>query len=172
MKTGPAIRSLILGHELYWLDSRAELERAESVTSCASVRVAALRALEDSEAEAVEIYDQLEGKRIYPQRIPQNEVKPAIAYQKISALGNDSKTGASKVDDERWQLVCYGPEYDTVTELMDKVRWALDHFSGDVDGVELQGVQFLDSRDQFDNDGEVHGVSADFQFRVVQPIPA
>lgn len=72
------------------------------------------------------------GTRIYPKRLPENPVMPALVYQRIAesvspTLDDDPSTYMSGI---RIQIGAYGATYAEAKELMDAVMVAMSYYHG------------------------------------------
>ena len=118
----------------------------------------------------------LVGSRIYPVVIPQASTYPAIAYQRISGVHEQSQDGLSGLEHPRIQVSCYGNEYAEGQRLAEAVKLAMiPQRSGESSGfpysagnVEVQGVALEDDADLFElTEGEGAprqiGVALDFE---------
>ena len=65
------------------------------------------------------------GGRVYPQLVPQNATRPAIAYQRISAIPEHSHSGFSSLTKTRFQLTLEGGTHMEALNLALAVRRAL-----------------------------------------------
>jgi 3'-phosphoadenosine 5'-phosphosulfate sulfotransferase len=113
------------------------------------------------------------GVRVFPMVIPLGQrdkyldAECAITYQMIDNQPNGDKHAASKVDNVRVQLVCYGNKYSECETVMAAVRLRIDYKRAfTLDGTTVQSVHFIDQRDQFNSAGEVVGISHDYNFRI------
>lgn len=88
------------------------------------------------------------GNRINPLRIPETSALPAIAYQIVSNRGNMTKSGPSKSDFTRVQVMIVAGTYASAIEVGDLVRNAMEVTTpGVFNGVTVQVIEY---------DGEVH----------------
>lgn len=74
---------------------------------------------------ADESVSSLAGSRIYPLRIPQRAVLPAVVYQKIGVTPINSLDGDSGLDIVRLQVSCWAQTYAQAADLASAVRQAL-----------------------------------------------
>ena len=81
--------------------------------------------------------------RIYPMLVPQDSDLPAIAYQRISRIGQHSHDGASVPARARIQITCLASTYSGAKALAGAVEDALDGYSGTVSSVVIDA--FLDN---------------------------
>lgn len=85
--------------------------------------------------------------RIYPLRLPDEVILPAIAYRKISCTRTASHSGNSKLASARFQIDCYSEDYLSAKQLAYAVIEALH---GHKDAV-LQAVFAENESDGFDS---------------------
>ena len=86
----------------------------------------------------------LVGTRIFPEIAEQEAATPFIVYQLQSVAPEDTHDGPSKLDEVRFEFLCYADTYDTAADVGVKVRAALDRVSGTYNGVNVESVQFND----------------------------
>lgn len=88
------------------------------------------------------------GNRINPLRIPETSALPAIAYQVVSNRGNMTKSGPSKSDFTRVQVMIVASTYASAIEVGDLVRNAMEVDTPNTfNRVRVQVIEY---------DGEVH----------------
>lgn len=88
------------------------------------------------------------GNRINPLRIPETSALPAIAYQVVSNRGNMTKSGPSKSDFTRVQVMIVATTYASAIAVGDLVRNAMEVTTpATFNGVPVQVIEY---------DGEVH----------------
>ncbi len=103
--------------------------------------------------------------RVYPLKRPQKIKSPALTYQKISCprlhtFGNDPGMATP-----RFQFSCFAEDYNTVKNIAEQVRFALQDYSGTmggVDGVIVGAVNLEDEVDLYEEDAEIFRVDLDF----------
>ena len=88
------------------------------------------------------------GDRVYPVRLPDEVVLPAMVYAKVSCIRYASHGGPSKLASSRFQLDCYSADY------LEAKRLALAAVAA------LHGKKGGDIQAAF-NDNETDGFSAD-----------
>ena len=76
----------------------------------------------------------LVGTRIFPEIAEQEAATPFIVYQLLSVDPEDTHDGPSKLDEVRFEFLCYADTYDTAADVGVKVRAALDRVSGTYNG--------------------------------------
>ena len=107
------------------------------------------------------------GTRIFPVIAKIDGTKPAVTYHAVTVTPTNFKQAASDIDFIRVQFNVYSPDYDTTTDLAEKIRLALDRYPhGTVAGVHLAGVSFLDQGDGWDDNAKLNHINQDFQFRI------
>lgn len=82
------------------------------------------------------------GSRAYPNVIPQDADLPALAYQTISRPGGMAHDGPTGIAWPRFQITGQADTYSEVVDLINKVRIALDGFTGlmgGAGGVTIEG---------------------------------
>jgi len=100
--------------------------------------------------------------RIYPVRLPQNWTAPAITYQRISGPRLQSLSGPSGRAHPRYQFDILDGTYASVRVAADKLRAALDGYTGAM-GSETVGACTIDNDfDGYLADTDVYRVSMDF----------
>ena len=86
----------------------------------------------------------LVGTRIFPEIAEQEAATPFIIFQLQSVAPEDTHDGPSKLDEVRFEFLCYADTYEKAAEVAVKVRAALDRVSGTYNGVNVESVQFND----------------------------
>ena len=84
------------------------------------------------------------GVNIFPEVAEQETATPFVVYQLQSVAPEDTHDGPSKLDEVRFEFLCYADTYALAADLGDKVRGALDRVSGTYNGVNVESVQFND----------------------------
>lgn len=100
--------------------------------------------------------------RIHPVILPQNPVLPAISYQRIDAEHVHDHGGMSGLAHARMQLDCWDDDYAGARDLAEKVRLALDGFTGVVGSTTFGAIWLLDERDLYDDAPLFYRRSMDF----------
>lgn len=72
--------------------------------------------------------------RIYPMVLPQDPTFPALVYQRVSAVREESQSGPSGLAHPRIQFSCWGAEYPAAKRLSEALRKTLDGFNGTMNG--------------------------------------
>lgn len=100
--------------------------------------------------------------RIFPVIAPQGTLRPYMTYQRITAKRVRSLGGPSGLANPRFQIDCWAEDYDGALDLGEKVRAAMDGFTG-VMGTVTVGAVLLDSdRDDHEIETELFRRSMDF----------
>lgn len=89
--------------------------------------------------------------RVYLNKRPQKIKLPAIVVRRYGTTPNDTKDGASELDEVRVQVLLYVADLDTAAyELEQRIRAVLDRASvgGVVNGVNLESCSYEDD-DQY-----------------------
>jgi hypothetical protein len=112
----------------------------------------------------------LVGTRFYPQVIPQDEVRPSIAYSVISNVPTNTKSGGSSLDAIRVQFVIMADnvdEYsgqDKVNAIGEAVRSLFEFIQNNTAAsVTIQQSYFMSEVDSFDTTGGQDGTYMKFQ---------
>lgn len=107
------------------------------------------------------------GTRIYPSRIPQIKVFPAIAYMQLSKVPTNQKDDVSHFHKVDFDIDCFAKTYEQVNDLAAKVRTALDRKSITSQGSNITTIVFVAENDGYDNEIEVFQKSLQFKFIVL-----
>ena len=80
--------------------------------------------------------------RIYPSRVPQNTVMPAIAYEVVSGIEITpiSASAGYQVVNTRVQVTCMAQKYSDVKDVIEAARLACIYKSGTIGGVKVLSV--------------------------------
>ncbi|MBL4654121.1 MAG: DUF3168 domain-containing protein [Flavobacteriales bacterium] len=112
--------------------------------------------------------------RIYPQRISQNDKLPAITYSYVDNLPINDKDGVSKLDTITIDVDIWadggsdtgtGSPYRDMVDLANKVRTALDRFSGTNSGVVIDSIRFDGQQELYENEINVYHTSQQYTIR-------
>jgi len=80
------------------------------------------------------------GTRVYPRAAPQDAELPYIVYHQISGLPDRLIATASGLVKARFQVNAYASSFSGVDALADKIRLALDGYSGTAANVKIQSI--------------------------------
>jgi len=97
------------------------------------------------------------GDRIYPVRLPDEVMLPALVYLKASCIRYASHGGPSKLASSRFQLDCYSPDYLEAKRL---ALAAVSALHGKKNG-DIQAAFSENETDGFSADDNVFRVTAD-----------
>jgi len=103
---------------------------------------------------------------LYPERVYQGETEPYGIYKKISDKPTDTKSGASTLDVDRWQIDIITSTYAEGVSLADSLRSTIDRYRGVVMGVTVDKIVFEDERDMYDDKAEKYMRSQDYFIRI------
>jgi hypothetical protein len=104
--------------------------------------------------------------RIYPDVAAQGSEFPFVVYNITRLAASDTKSGVSTLDEERYDINCVSSSYAQAIGLSEAVRGALDRYSGTVNGVAVQSIQFTDFETSFDDDNDVYVAVVEVVIRV------
>jgi len=104
--------------------------------------------------------------RIFPDVAAQGSPFPFVVYNITRLAPSDTKSGVSTLDEERYDINCVSGLYSEAIALSDAVRGALDRYSGVVNGVNVQSIQFTDFETNFDDDNDVYVAVVEVVIRV------
>ena len=106
------------------------------------------------------------GTRIYPQIAAQGAAFPFVVYVLQDTSPSDTKSGVSTLDEVRYDIVVASETYAEASDLTEKIRTALDRYSGTVAGVVIDSIQFTDLDVNNDPGTETYLTSAEYIIRV------
>lgn len=101
--------------------------------------------------------------RCYPVKLPQGFSLPALTYQRISGYRSYDLQGHTGRGIPRFQIDCWAGTYSAVRDLANKVRLALNGVNGDMGGENVEGVELVGDRDDFDEQTEYRRVIMEFK---------
>lgn len=105
----------------------------------------------------------LVGSRVYPMRLPQGFVLPAISYQRISGPRQYDSVGATGRVHSRFQVNCWAETYAGARDLANKVRLALNDHRGVLgDKSNVGSIELVADRDDFETSTEFNRVILEF----------
>lgn len=84
------------------------------------------------------------GFRIFPMMVPASAQLPFATYQRTGVVRQKTLTVPAGVPTVTVAINFYAESYQTVRELADSVREALDHYRGTVQGVAVSNVTIED----------------------------
>jgi hypothetical protein len=108
----------------------------------------------------------LTGNRIYPVVAQQREAYPILTYQIIANTPNDTKSGASTVDQVRVQFNCWAEDQDSANNMDTKLRAAIDRYPHvTVEDLHLDGIRYIDTTENFEDEVKKFVVMSDYYIR-------
>ena len=110
------------------------------------------------------------GTRIYPQIAEQGAAFPFIVYVLRDIEPSDTKSGASTLDEIRYDIIAAAETYAALASLTERIRLALDRFSGTISGIVVDSIQFTDLDVTNEPDTETYLSSSEFVVRVKRTI--
>jgi hypothetical protein len=106
------------------------------------------------------------GTRVYPQIAAQEAAFPFVVYILSDIEPSDTKSGVSTLDEARYEVLAVCETYAEVADLTNKIRTALDRYTGTVAGVVIDSIQFTDIDTSNDDKNEVYLTSSEYIIRV------
>ena len=91
-----------------------------------------------------------------------------MVYKFSGLRTSDTKSGVSTLDEETYDLVAIAASYTDVTNLSEKIRAALDRYTGTVNAVEVQSVEFTGYDVDYDATNEVYAAATEFTLRIIR----
>tara|TARA_R110000796_G_C14319337_1_gene407615 strand:+ start:204 stop:593 length:390 start_codon:yes stop_codon:yes gene_type:complete len=104
--------------------------------------------------------------RIFPEIAAQGSELPLVVYRFSNLIPSDTKSGVSTLDSESYVIVAIAKSYTVSTDLSDKIRTALDRYSGTVNSVEVQSIEFTGYDSDYDADNAVYTTVTEFTLRI------
>jgi hypothetical protein len=106
------------------------------------------------------------GTNIFPEIAEQETAVPFVVYQLQSVDPDDTHDGPSKLDEVRFEFLCYADSYNAAADLGVAVRAALDRVSGTYNGVHVESIQFNDVDVNIEYDPRRYSQVLTFTFRI------
>jgi hypothetical protein len=100
--------------------------------------------------------------RVYPLKLPQSPIYPALTYEIISDIPHRGLAGDSDRERIRARIHCWAATYTGAVDLAGKVRTAVADFSGLMGTTKVSSVKFESWNDIFEDVPEVYRRIADF----------
>lgn len=104
--------------------------------------------------------------RVYPQVAKQGAVFPFVVYVLQDVQPSDTKSGVSTLDEVKYDVVVACETYSEASDLTQKIRTALDRYTGTVSGVTVDSIQFTDLDVDNDPGTETYVTSSEYIIRV------
>lgn len=108
----------------------------------------------------------LVGSRVYPQIAAQGAAFPFVVYLVNDLTPSDTKSGVSTLDEVRYEVLAIAETYAEAADLNEKIRTALDRYTGTVSGVVIDSIQFTELEVDFDDNSETYIVNSEYVIRV------
>lgn len=106
------------------------------------------------------------GTRVYPQIAAQEAAFPFVVYVLQNVDPSDTKSGVSTLDEVRYDIIVASENYAQASDLTEKIRTALDRYSGTVAGVVIDSIQFIDLDVNNDPGTETYLTNTEYIIRV------
>jgi hypothetical protein len=84
------------------------------------------------------------GSRVYPQVAAQGAAFPFVVYVLQDNTPSDTKSGVSTLDEIRYDIVAAAETYSALSSLTERIRLALDRYTGTVSGIVVDSIQFTE----------------------------
>ena len=104
--------------------------------------------------------------RVYPQIAAQGAVFPFVVYVINDITPSDTKSGVSTLDEVRYEILAISENYAEAAELNEKIRTALDRYTGTVAGVVIDSIQFTELETDYDTASETYIANSEYIIRV------
>lgn len=88
--------------------------------------------------------------RVYPHVAPQGASLPYLTYYRVTTNRAPVMSGAVDLINPRIQVDVWASTYTGARDLADKVRHALDQWTGSAGGVSFRWVSLVDERDSIE----------------------
>jgi hypothetical protein len=102
------------------------------------------------------------GSRLYPLRVPQDVVLPAVVYQVITDIEEHTHDGPSGLVQARMQMTYHGSTYSEAKSVKDAILASIDGFSGTMGSTAVASVESQAASDSWSTAHEVPVVRQDF----------
>jgi len=106
------------------------------------------------------------GTKVYPQIAAQGAAFPFVVYVLQDNSPSDTKSGVSTLDEVRYDIVAAAETYATLSSLTERIRLALDRYTGTVEGVVIDSIQFIDLDVDNDPATETYVSSSEYILRI------
>ena len=106
------------------------------------------------------------GNKVYPQIAAQGAAFPFVVYVLQDNSPSDTKSGVSTLDEIRYDIVAAAETYATLSSLTERIRLALDRYTGTVSGVVVDSIQFIDLDVDNDPATETYVSSSEYILRI------
>ena len=106
------------------------------------------------------------GNKVYPQIAAQGAAFPFVVYVLQDNSPSDTKSGPSTLDEVRYDIVAAAETYADLSSLTERIRLALDRYTGTISGVLVDSIQFIDLDVDNDPATETYVSSSEYILRV------
>ena len=106
------------------------------------------------------------GNKVYPQIAAQGAAFPFVVYVLQDNSPSDTKSGVSTLDEVRYDIVAAAETYASLSSLTERIRLALDRYTGTVSGVVVDSIQFIDLDVDNDPATETYVSSSQYILRI------
>ena len=106
------------------------------------------------------------GNKVYPQIAAQGAAFPFIVYVLQDNSPSDTKSGVSTLDEIRYDIVAAAETYASLSSLTERIRLALDRYTGTVNGIVIDSIQFIDLDVDNDPATETYVSSSEYILRI------
>ena len=106
------------------------------------------------------------GNKVYPQIAAQGAAFPFVVYVLQDNSPSDTKSGVSTLDEIRYDIVAAAETYASLSSLTERIRLALDRYTGTVGDVVIDSIQFIDLDVDNDPATETYVSSSEYILRI------
>lgn len=106
------------------------------------------------------------GNKVYPQIAAQGAAFPFVVYVLQDNSPSDTKSGVSTLDEIRYDIVAAAETYASLSSLTERIRLALDRYTGTVSGIVVDSIQFIDLDVDNDPATETYVSSSEYILRI------
>jgi len=106
------------------------------------------------------------GTRVYPQIAAQGAAFPFVVYLINDITPSDTKSGVSTLDEVRYEVLAIAETYAETADLNEKIRTALDRYTGTVSGIVVDSIQFTELDTEYDDGSETYIANSEYILRV------
>jgi|TARA_R110001632_G_scaffold204899_1_gene328456 hypothetical protein len=104
--------------------------------------------------------------RVYPQIAAQGAAFPFVVYVINDITPSDTKSGVSTLDEVRYEILAISENYAEAADLNEKIRTALDRYTGTVAEVVIDSIQFTELETDYDTASETYIANSEYIIRV------
>ena len=117
---------------------------------------------------AASFINSIVGERVYPLRMPDNAILPAIVYTRITSERQHTLGGSGNLTYSRFVIDSYSNQesknggFAESIAIARAVQATLDGYRGPADGVDIQGILQMTEQHLYDSELEIYRVSQDW----------